>query len=387
MSTLLRASILMVDDRPANLLALRTILLSLDQDLVEAASGEEALRYLLKQDFAVILLDVQMPGMDGFETAALIRSRERSRFTPIIFLTAHDYDEPQIVRAYDLGAVDYIAKPIVPAVLRGKVSVFVDLFQKTQELVASEAQLRTLNEALEARAAELFREVVERQRAEDALRLSEERWQLALRGTDVGMWDWNIAARTMFFSPRWKEMLGYEDHEIGHTFAEWSSRVHPEDLPLATQALQDHLAGKTPFFVAEYRMRCKDGTEKWILSHGQTVWNDTGKAIRMVGSNADVTGRKEIERQKEEFVAMISHELRTPMTTLRGFTEILLTRQLSPERQREFLQIMNREVLRLSGLLNDFLDIQRIEARHQTYTYAPVIAAFKCKRSQIYGIV
>ncbi|MSQ48260.1 MAG: response regulator [Deltaproteobacteria bacterium] len=372
MTTLQRANILLVDDRPANLLSLRALLQDLDQNLMEAASGEEALRLLLKQDCAVILLDVQMPGMDGFETATLIRSRERSRLTPIIFLTAFSNDEAQMIRGYAMGAVDYIFKPIVPAILRAKVSVFVDLFKKTQELAASEAQLRTLNDALEARAVELFREVVERQRAEEALCLSEERWHLALRGTDVGIWDWNITAQTVFFSSRWKEMLGYTDHEIGNTFEEWTSRIHPEDLPSVTQTMQAHFAGTTPFYVAEHRMQCKDGTKKWILARGQAIWNHNGEAIRMVGSNADVTARKEIERQKEEFVSVISHELRTPMTSLRGFTELMLERQFSAEKQREFLHIMNIEITRLGTLLNDFLDIQRIEAGRQTYHFAAV---------------
>ncbi len=368
-----QANILLVDDRPENLLSLRAVLESLDQHLVEATSGEEALRLLLKQDFAVILLDVQMPGMDGFETATLIRSRERSRLTPIIFLTAFSSEDAQMIRGYEMGAVDYIFKPIVPAILRAKVSIFVELFQKTQELAASEARLRALNEALEARAAELFREMVERQRVEESLRQSEQRWQLALRGTNVSIWDWDIATQTLFLSPQWKAMLGYADHELSNTFEEWTTRVHPEDLPASTQALRDHLIrGKTPFYVAEYRMRCKDGTEKWILSHGKALWDDRKKAIRMVGSNADISERKEIEQFKENLVSVISHELRTPMAALRGFAELLLTRQFSEEKRREVLGIMNGEILRLNTLLDDFLDIQRLEAKQHAYHFTAI---------------
>lgn len=367
-----QANILLVDDRPENLLSLRAVLESLDQHLVEATSGEEALRGLLKHDFAVILLDVQMPGMDGFETATLIRSRERSRLTPIIFLTAFSSEDAQMIHGYEMGAVDYIFKPIVPTILRAKVSVFVELFQKTQELAASEAQLRALNEALEARAAELFREMVERQRVEESLRQSEQRWQLALRGTNVSIWDWDIATQTLFLSPQWKAMLGYADHELSNTFEEWTTRVHPEDLPASTQALRDHLRGKTPFYVAEYRMRCKDGTEKWILSHGKALWDDRKKAIRMVGSNADISERKEIEQFKENLVSVISHELRTPMAALRGFTELMLERQFSEDKQREMLRIMNSETIRLSTLLNDFLDIQRLEAKQHAYHFTEI---------------
>src|SRR6266404_1660025 len=126
-----KVNILMVDDHPANLLALEAILEELGQNLVRANSGEEALKWLLKEEFAVILLDVQMPGMDGFETAALIREREKSKHTPIIFITAINKANIHVSKGYSLGAVDYIIKPVVPEILRAKVSVFIDLFKKT----------------------------------------------------------------------------------------------------------------------------------------------------------------------------------------------------------------------------------------------------------------
>jgi signal transduction histidine kinase len=142
-----KANILLVDDRPENLLSLEAILEGLGQNLVKATSGPEALRCVLKQEFAVILLDVQMPGMDGFETADLIKERDRSRHTPIIFLTALSKSDTFVAKGYSVGAVDYILKPIVPEVLRSKVSVFVDLYKKT-------AQVKQLNQDLERRVAE-----------------------------------------------------------------------------------------------------------------------------------------------------------------------------------------------------------------------------------------
>src|SRR5581483_2386079 len=129
-----KVNILLVDDLPSNLLALEAVLEGLGQNLVKARSGTEALRCLLDDDFALILLDVQMPGLDGLETAALIRSRERSRHTPIIFLTGFERTEVQMFKGYSLGAVDYLVKPLVPEVLRSKVSVFVDLYQKTEQV-------------------------------------------------------------------------------------------------------------------------------------------------------------------------------------------------------------------------------------------------------------
>ncbi|MDT0320631.1 response regulator [Streptomyces millisiae] len=137
-----KAKILLVDDRPENLLALEAILSALDQTLVRASSGEEALKALLTEDFAVILLDVQMPGMDGFETAAHIKRRERTRDIPIIFLTAINHGPHHTFRGYAAGAVDYISKPFDPWVLRAKVSVFVDLHMKNVQLREQAALLR-----------------------------------------------------------------------------------------------------------------------------------------------------------------------------------------------------------------------------------------------------
>ncbi|OIV36868.1 response regulator [Mangrovactinospora gilvigrisea] len=137
-----KAKILLVDDRPENLLALEAILSALDQTLVRAASGEEALKALLTDDFAVILLDVQMPGMDGFETAAHIKRRDRTRDIPIIFLTAINHGPHHTFRGYAAGAVDYISKPFDPWVLRAKVSVFVDLWVKNCQLREQASMLR-----------------------------------------------------------------------------------------------------------------------------------------------------------------------------------------------------------------------------------------------------
>jgi two-component system, sensor histidine kinase and response regulator len=144
-----KAAILLVDDEPGGLLALEVTLASLGQDLVRARSGEEALRCLLDTDFAVILLDIQMPGMDGFETAQLIRARKKSRHTPIIFLTAYDSGEFPVAQAYSLGAVDYLVKPLVPEIIRAKVAFFVELFQKSEEVRRTAEELQRSNMELE----------------------------------------------------------------------------------------------------------------------------------------------------------------------------------------------------------------------------------------------
>ncbi|HEX6104847.1 MAG TPA: response regulator [Gemmatimonadales bacterium] len=160
-------NILLVDDRPANLLALEAMLQGLGQNLIRAESGRDALKWLLTNDCAVILLDVKMPGMDGFETASLIRERDRSRHTPIIFLTAADKTHTQMVRGYAVGAVDYLVKPVVPEFVRSKVAVFVELAKKT-ELLRRQAELLRAGEQaareLAAEQAELVRDLEHKNR-------------------------------------------------------------------------------------------------------------------------------------------------------------------------------------------------------------------------------
>jgi signal transduction histidine kinase len=179
-----KADILMVDDEPRNLLALEALLEPLGQNLLRAQSGEEALRLVLKHDLAVILLDVRMPGMDGFETARLIRSRERSRYTPIIFLTGASMEMESSFRGYEVGAVDYLTKPLVPEVLRSKVTVFVDLHKKNaaltkeiRERTDAEVQLRESEVQLRALAARLI-SVREEERARIAREIHDELGQV-----------------------------------------------------------------------------------------------------------------------------------------------------------------------------------------------------------------
>jgi signal transduction histidine kinase len=166
--------ILIVDDMPHKMLALEVVLSDLGQNLVKASSGKDALRLLLQQDFAVILLDVNMPGMDGFETAALIRKRKNSEFTPIIFVTAVGGTEMHQNLGYSLGAVDYIFSPIVPDVLRSKVAVFVELYKTSQQIKRLNSELKRRATELELTNAELQIQLAERIRMQDALRKTQE---------------------------------------------------------------------------------------------------------------------------------------------------------------------------------------------------------------------
>ncbi|HEY9601042.1 MAG TPA: response regulator, partial [Allocoleopsis sp.] len=169
-----KVNILIVDDQPKNLLGIEAILDRLGQNLVRATSGKEALRHLLQKAFAVILLDVQMPEMDGFETAKLIRARPTLYHTPIIFITAINRDDRYIEQAYSLGAVDYLSKPIVPEILLSKVAAFIALFQATQAVNQQAAQLQAANQKLEG-------EIAKRQQAEAALRQANEQLENKVR--------------------------------------------------------------------------------------------------------------------------------------------------------------------------------------------------------------
>ena len=151
------------------------------------------------------------------------------------------------------------------------------------------------------------RDISARKESELALQESEARWQLALKGSNDGIWDWNVKTNEVFFSQRWKEMLGFAENEIGNSLDEWSKRVHPDDLGWVTQMIQDHFAGKTPFYISEHRVLCKDGSYKWILDRGQALWDEEGNVIRMAGSHTDITERK----QAEEELAKSENLLRT----------------------------------------------------------------------------
>ena len=221
-----------------------------------ADGGEQALEQMRKHPFDVVLLDVMMPDIDGLTVLQTIRKTHSATELPIIMLTANSQSE-DIVEALDLGANDYVTKPIDFPVVLARV-----------------------------------RAQVSRKRAEATLRESEERFALAMRGANDGLYDWNLVTGEIYFSPRWKAMLGYAEDEINATPDEWFNRIVAEDCDLVRAAIDLHLSGQSDHFECEYRMIHRDGSYRWILSRGLAVTNDNGESLRMAGSLTDITARK-----------------------------------------------------------------------------------------------
>lgn len=212
--------------------------------------------------------------------------------------------------------------------------------------------------------------------AEEALRRSEERWQLALQGTNDGIWDWKVQSNVCFLSPRFKEMLGVTEHEAVDRFEYWIQRIHPDDVEQVQQEIRDHFSKKVPFFTAEYRMREKNGVYRWVLARGQALWDDAGYAVRMVGSISDISARKKTEEEKaaiaervmksnqelQEFASVASHDLQEPLRKIQAFGEQLWDshlRELSEE-GRDYIQRMLSAADRMQSLISDLLRLSQV---------------------------
>ncbi|MGA9519942.1 MAG: ATP-binding protein [Myxococcaceae bacterium] len=356
-----RVNILLVDDRPENLLVLKAILSDPAYNLVTATSGPEALKHVLAKDFAVILLDVLMPGMDGFEVASLIKKRRRSHETPLIFLTAAGSDVGLIYRGYSVGAVDYLLKPVNPDVVRAKVAVFVDLFRKARQIQRQSEQLR----AAEQREREI-------QLAE--LRLASERhYRNLAEAIPQIVWTARPDGAVDYWNRQWSGYTGLDfDQARGWG---WVAALHPDDQEPFVAGWRSALE-RGSLYEAECRLRRGgDGLYRWQLCHAVPERNNEGQIVAWLGTFTDFDDQRraraeaqEALRLREEFIAIASHELRAPLTTLRlqlGAMERIVCKQEAEgisERLPKRIEAAIRQIDRMSRLIGNLLDLTRITA-------------------------
>jgi PAS domain S-box-containing protein len=347
-----QAQVLLVDDQPGRLLAYEAMLHGLGVGCVKASSGAKALERVLEQPFAVILLDVHMPDMDGFEVARLVRQHPRYGGTPIIFVTAAHSSEIDLMKGYELGAIDYLSMPMAPEVLRSKVAVLVAMQQKRHELEA-------LNRALEAARREL---VAEQERRERAL----------IEDAPVAVAHVAPAGEFVYANKSFCALIGYDAHEL--LTRTWQNTTHPDDLPAELEASQRVLDGTLPHYTLDKRFVHKSGTEVWVHVFGNFVHDDDGRPVQRVLIVSDMTPSKlevselqrlesqlkEADRRKDEFLAMLAHELRNPVAPIRTAAEVLAMLLNGDARKRALVDIIQRQSGTLSRILDDLLDVARI---------------------------
>jgi diguanylate cyclase (GGDEF)-like protein/PAS domain S-box-containing protein len=279
-------SILVVDDQDLVRDLLVRQLVSRRHTVVGVASGAAALALLRERAFDLLLLDMRMPEMGGREVLTAIKADPQLAGLPVVVLSG-DTDIESVVACIELGAEDYLFKPFNSVLLHTRVN--------------ASLEKKRLRDKERLRQVELERQVAERtalaeQRAADLAR-SEERYALAARGANDGLWDWDLETNTIFFSPRWKAMLGYDEGEIGDSPAEWMDRLHPDDQELFKVRLSAHFRHILSYFEYEYRIQHRGGAYRWMLCRGLAVWDAAGRATRIAGSQTDITLRRDVERQ------------------------------------------------------------------------------------------
>ena len=251
-----QGKLLVVDDSEFNREALSRRLIQRGFLVETAVNGSNALTMIAEGQYDLVLLDVEMPGMKGLEVLCRVRATLSHTQLPVIMVTARS-ESADIVEALNLGANDYITKPVDFAVALARIQTHLS-----------------------------------HKWAVEALQESEERYAVAVRGANDGLWDWNIATNDVYWSPRWKALLGYDDLEISRDPGEWLSRIHQEDVERVHEALRAYLAGGSGHFESEHRILHRNGTYRWIRCRGASVAGASGRVTRLAGSITDVTEAK-----------------------------------------------------------------------------------------------
>jgi PAS domain S-box-containing protein len=376
-------NILVVDDEPRNLTVLETTLDDPRYRLVRAESADQALRALMVDEFALLILDIQMPGMNGFELAQMVKQRKKTAGVPIIFLTAYYGEDQHVLEGYDSGAVDYLHKPINPVVLRAKVAVFAELHQRTREynlinqaLLTEvterrhvEEQLRQLNSELEQRVAERTAALMQ---ANTTLRESELRFRTLAEEMPHFVWETDAHGETTYVNPKWSAYTGLALAQCKN--GGWLTVRHPDDQLARADAWAAALARGVEIDMNHRLRRASDGAYRWFRVKAVPMRDAAGQIVRWVGTCTDVQERWEAEaamvaaqaeaeranNAKSRFLAAASHDLRQPLSALSIYVTLLKS-QVTPAGQAR-LANMKDCVASLSELLTDLLDLSKLEA-------------------------
>jgi len=311
-----KVNVLLVDDQPDKLLAYEVILHELNENLVKTSSAREALQFLLKNDVAVILIDVCMPELDGFQLAAMLREHPRFSETAIIFISAIHLTDVDRLRGYAMGAVDYVPVPVIPDVLRAKVKVFVELYRKTREL-------EQLNLKLERHVAERTAEL---EASNVRLVQSEQGRSLALAAGQMGSWEWDIAANRGSWDEGQYRIFGVEPKNFQISTDNIRNLLHPDDWEPLRQVVWRMAKGERTQQV-EFRVRRPNGELRWCTGTAAASVDAAGNVVRISGVTIDVTERKEAEERQVLLAREVDHRARNALAIIQSI--IRLTRAKS----------------------------------------------------------
>jgi PAS domain S-box-containing protein len=335
-----KVNVLLVDDQPAKLLANEEILRDLGENLIKASSAREALEFLLKNEAAVVLIDVCMPELDGFQLAAMIRDHPRFQRTAIIFISAVQVDDVDRLRGYEMGAVDYVPVPVVPAVLRAKVKVFAELYRKTRDL-------ERLNAELERRVAERTAEL---EASTARLLQSEEGRSLALASGQMGSWDWDLITGEWKWDEGQHRIFGVDRERFAITLESIRGMVFAEDW----ERLQDVGRGISKGARTqqmEFRVRRPDGNLRWCIGTAAASLDDADRVVRVSGVTIDVTERKEAEERQDLLAREVDHRARNALAVVQSI--VRLTRASSVEGYVAAVEGRIKALARAHALLSD----------------------------------
>lgn len=302
-----KVNILLVDDQPGKLLSYEAVLGELNENLIKAGSGREALEHLLKNDIGVILVDVCMPEIDGFELVAEIREHPRFQKISIIFISAIQFSELDHLRGYEMGAVDYVPVPVVPEVLRAKVRVFVELHRKTR-------QLEALNAELERRVAERTSEL---EASNARLRQSEHRRNLSLSAANMGSWDYDVETGAFNWDEGQYRIFGVQPGVFTPTEQTIKDLVHANDRDsvLSAQSARETREGSR----YEFRVVRPNGDIRWCFSAVAPTVDEQGQTLRLSGVTMDITDRKQDEERQSLLAREVDHRAKNAITVIQSF--------------------------------------------------------------------